>query len=138
MVAGFVSAHSAMVRQVHGGVVRNKQSKPGSVAIIVGGGSEHYPAFAGLVGQGLAHGAAMGYLFASPSVQQIYFVARAANNGDGVLLMFGNYSDDVLHFGLACERLREEGIPCETMAITDDISSAPLVEKNKRRGVAVW
>lgn len=136
MVAGFVSAHAAMVRQVPGGVVRNTQSKPGSVAIVVGGGSGHYPAFAGLVGQGLAHGAAMGNLFASPSAQQICSVARAASNGGGVLLMFGNYAGDVLHFGLACERLRAEGIPCETMAITDDISSAPLAEKEKRRGVA--
>lgn len=136
MVAGFVSAHASIVRQVPGGVVRNTQSKPGSIAIVVGGGSGHYPAFAGLVGQGLAHGAAMGNLFASPSAQQICSVARAANNGGGVLLMFGNYAGDVLHFGLACERLRAEGIPCETMAITDDISSAPLAEKEKRRGVA--
>jgi dihydroxyacetone kinase len=35
--------------------------------------------------QGLAHGAAMGNLFASPSAQQIYNVARAAHNGAGVL-----------------------------------------------------
>ena len=136
MVAGFVNAHSSMVRQVPGGVVRNTKSKPGSVAVVVGGGSGHYPAFAGLVGQGLAHGAAMGNLFASPSAQQICSVARAANNGGGVLLMFGNYAGDVLHFGLACERLRAEGIPCEVMPVTDDISSAPLAERTKRRGVA--
>lgn len=136
MVAGFVNAHAAQVRQVPGGVVRSTQSKAGSVAVVVGGGSGHYPAFAGLVGQGLAHGAAMGNLFASPSAQQICSVARAANNGGGVLLAFGNYAGDVLHFGLACERLRAEGIPCETIAITDDISSAPIAEKEKRRGVA--
>ncbi|EJQ8995640.1 dihydroxyacetone kinase family protein, partial [Salmonella enterica] len=136
MVAGFVNAHSSLVRQVPGGVVRNTQSKPDSVAIVIGGGSGHYPAFAGLVGQGLAHGAAMGNLFASPSAQQICSVARAANNGGGVLLAFGNYAGDVLHFGLACERLRAEGIPCETIAVTDDISSATLSEKERRRGVA--
>lgn len=136
MVSGFVSAHKAMVRQVTGGVVRNTRSKPGSVAVVIGGGSGHYPAFAGLVGQGLAHGAAMGNLFASPSAQQICSVARAAHNGGGVLLTFGNYAGDVLHFGMACERLRAEGIPCETLAITDDVSSAPLAEKERRRGVA--
>jgi hypothetical protein len=27
--------------------------------------------------------------------------------------MFGNYAGDVLHFGLACERLRAEGIPAK-------------------------
>lgn len=136
MFAGFVNANAALVRQVPGGVVRNTQSKPGSVAIVVGGGSGHYPAFAGLVGQGLAHGAAMGNLFASPSAQQICSVARAANNGGGVLLAFGNYAGDVLHFGLACERLRTEGIPCETLAVTDDITSASGSEPEKRRGVA--
>lgn len=136
LIEGFVAANADKVRQVPGGVVRNTRSEAGSVAVIVGGGSGHYPAFAGLVGQGLAHGAAMGNLFASPSAQQIYNVARAADNGGGVLLMFGNYAGDVLHFGQACERLRSEGIPCELVAVTDDISSASVKEIEKRRGVA--
>ena len=46
----------------------------------MGGGSGHYPAFGGLVGQGLAHGAAMGNLFASPSTQQIHSVATAGRS----------------------------------------------------------
>lgn len=136
LIEGFVAANADKVRQVSGGVIRNTRSQPGSVAVVVGGGSGHYPAFAGLVGQGLAHGAAMGNLFASPSAQQIYNVARAANNGGGILLMFGNYAGDVLHFGQACERLRADGIPCEILAVTDDISSASVDEIEKRRGVA--
>jgi len=136
LIEGFVAANADKVRQVTGGVVRSTRSQPNTVAVIVGGGSGHYPAFAGLVGQGLAHGAAMGNLFASPSAQQIYNVARAAHNGAGVLLMFGNYAGDVLHFGQACERLRAEGIACEVLAVTDDISSAGKDELEKRRGVA--
>ncbi|NWA59901.1 dihydroxyacetone kinase family protein [Pantoea sp. B9002] len=136
LIEGFVAANADKVRQVAGGVVRSTRSQPNTVAVIVGGGSGHYPAFAGLVGQGLAHGAAMGNLFASPSAQQIYNVARAAHNGAGVLLMFGNYAGDVLHFGQACERLRAEGIACEVLAVTDDISSAGKDELEKRRGVA--
>lgn len=136
LIEGFVAANADKVRQVTGGVVRSTRSQPNTVAVIVGGGSGHYPAFAGLVGQGLAHGAAMGNLFASPSAQQIYNVARAAHNGAGVLLMFGNYAGDVLHFGQACERLRAEGIACEILAVTDDISSASKDELAKRRGVA--
>ncbi|MDI9222422.1 dihydroxyacetone kinase family protein [Pantoea sp. EA-12] len=136
LIEGFVAANADKVRQVTGGVVRSTRSQPNTVAVIVGGGSGHYPAFAGLVGQGLAHGAAMGNLFASPSAQQIYNVARAAHNGGGVLLMFGNYAGDVLHFGQACERLRAEGIACEILAVTDDISSASKDELAKRRGVA--
>ncbi|WP_299998883.1 dihydroxyacetone kinase family protein [uncultured Cedecea sp.] len=136
MIAGFVSANADVVRQVSGGVIRNTESTPGTVAIVIGGGSGHYPAFAGLVGQGMAHGAAMGNLFASPSAQQICAVARAANQGAGVLLAFGNYAGDVLHFGLARERLIAEGIPCELIAVTDDITSAAVGEIEKRRGVA--
>ncbi|VDZ72517.1 dihydroxyacetone kinase [Atlantibacter hermannii] len=47
MVAGFVNANAEIVRQVPGGVIRNTQSQPGTVAIVIGGGSGHYPAFAG-------------------------------------------------------------------------------------------
>jgi dihydroxyacetone kinase len=106
------------------------------VALVIGGGSGHYPAFAGLVGQGLAHGAAMGNLFASPSAQQVYNVAKASNNGAGVLLGYGNYAGDVLHFNQAQDRLRREGIDCRSIAVTDDVSSAPLAERHKRRGIA--
>ncbi|WP_104137729.1 dihydroxyacetone kinase family protein [Arthrobacter sp. ZGTC131] len=136
MIEGFVASHGRWVKRVSGGVVRNTQSTPDTVALVIGGGSGHYPAFAGLVGQGLAHGAAMGNLFASPSAQQIYNVAKAANNGGGVLLGYGNYAGDVLHFNQAQDRLRKDGIDCRSIAVTDDVSSAPLAERTKRRGIA--
>ncbi|MDQ0076420.1 dihydroxyacetone kinase family protein [Arthrobacter oryzae] len=136
MIEGFVASHGRWVKRVSGGVVRNTQSTPDTVALVIGGGSGHYPAFAGLVGQGLAHGAAMGNLFASPSAQQVFNVAKAANNGAGVLLGYGNYAGDVLHFNQAQDRLRKEGIDCRSIAVTDDVSSAPLAERTKRRGIA--
>ena len=136
MIEGFVASHGRWVKRVSGGVIRNTKSTPDTVALVIGGGSGHYPAFAGLVGQGLAHGAAMGNLFASPSAQQVYNVAKAANNGAGVLLGYGNYAGDVLHFNQAQERLGKEGIDCRSIAVTDDISSAPLAEHTKRRGIA--
>jgi D-erythrulose 4-kinase len=136
MIEGFVASHRRWVKRVSGGVVRNTRSTPGTAALVIGGGSGHYPAFAGLVGQGLAHGAAMGNLFASPSAQQIYNVAKAANNGGGVLLGYGNYAGDVLHFNQAQDRLRNEGIDCRSIVVTDDVSSAPPAERAKRRGIA--
>ncbi|MFJ8925511.1 dihydroxyacetone kinase family protein [Streptomyces sp. NPDC102364] len=135
-LAGFVAAHRRWVRPVTGGVVRATAKTPGQVAVVIGGGSGHYPAFSGLVGQGLAHGAAVGNVFASPSAQQIRGVAKAAQSGGGVLLMYGNYAGDVLHFGQAAERLNGEGIPTRTFAVTDDISSAGPDEAHKRRGIA--
>jgi dihydroxyacetone kinase len=136
MIEGFVAANGRYVRRVVGGVVRATAVQEGQVAVVVGGGSGHYPAFGGLVGQGLAHGAAMGNLFASPSAQQVHAVATAAHSGGGVLLTYGNYAGDVLNFDAAQERLRSDGISVETVTVTDDVKSAPIDEKHKRRGVA--
>jgi len=136
MIDGFVAAHERYVRRVPGGVVRSTLSPAGQVAVVVGGGSGHYPAFGGLVGPGLAHGAAMGNLFASPSTQQVVSVAKEADNGGGVFFSYGNYAGDVLNFDAAQERLRADGIPCETVTVTDDVVSAKPDERHRRRGIA--
>lgn len=133
---GFAAAHHRWVRPVSGGVVRAGGTPDGQVAVVIGGGSGHYPAFSGLVGQGLAHGAAVGNVFASPSARQIRSVARSAHGGAGVLLMYGNYAGDVLHFGQAAEHLNAEGVEARTLAVTDDISSAGPDERAERRGIA--
>lgn len=135
-LAGFVAAHGDLVRAVDGGVVRATPAPRGSVAVVVGGGSGHYPAFAGVVGAGMAGGAVCGNIFTSPSAGQAYRVAKAAHRGGGVLFSFGNYAGDVLHFGEAQDRLREEGIDARTVLCTDDIASAPIDEIDKRRGIA--
>lgn len=136
MVDGFVRANRRWVRRVPGGVSRSTRSPEAEVAVVIGGGSGHYPAFGGLVGPGLAHGAAMGQLFASPSAQQVESVIRASEQGRGVLLSFGNYAGDVLHFGAAQEAVLKDGIDCRTVLVTDDIFSAPPSEAHKRRGIA--
>lgn len=136
MIAGFVAAHKNLVAQVPGGVVRKYVAEEPTVGVVVGGGSGHYPAFAGLVGTGMAHGAAMGNVFASPSVQQIYSVAKSCEQGQGILLSYGNYAGDVLNFNAAQERLRSEGHDVRTVVVTDDIASAPAHEVEKRRGIA--
>ena len=135
-IIGFVAAHRHLVRRVPGGVARATHTVPGQVAVVIGGGSGHYPAFAGLVGPGLAHGAALGNVFASPSAQQVHGVARAVEAGAGVLLSYGNYAGDVLNFDQAQEQLRAEGLDCRTVRVTDDIYSAPRDERDKRRGIA--
>jgi dihydroxyacetone kinase len=136
LTEGFAAAYPQWIRQVPGGVVRSSGAAPGNVVIITGGGSGHYPAFAGLVGPGLVHGAAMGNIFASPSAQQIYSVAKSADAGGGVLLTYGNYAGDVLNFTQAQDRLNAEGIRTVMVAVTDDIASASEAEIGKRRGIA--
>ena len=135
-LAGFVAAHGDIVRAVDGGVVRAAPGPRGSVAVVIGGGSGHYPAFAGVVGPGFASAAVCGNIFTSPSAGQAYRVAKAAHRGGGVLFSYGNYAGDVLHFGEAQERLRDEGVDVRTVLCTDDIASAPADQVEKRRGIA--
>lgn len=135
---GFLAANRRYARKVFGGAVRATESTPGKVALVVGGGTGHYPAFAGWVGQGMADGVIFGNIFSSPSAAQAVSVARAAHKGGGVLIAFGNYSGDVLHFGEAAERLGSEGIDARIAVVTDDIASAAPEQLHLRRGICGW
>ncbi|TVY98980.1 dihydroxyacetone kinase family protein [Trebonia kvetii] len=136
MLEGFADVHKERVRATPGGVLRAVTPPAGKVAVVTGGGSGHYPAFAGLVGPGLADAAAVGDLFASPSARQIVDVARAADRGGGVLFVFGNYTGDVLNFTLAAQRLRLAGVDVAVVPVTDDVASASPDEAASRRGIA--
>ncbi|MGO8063848.1 dihydroxyacetone kinase subunit DhaK, partial [Rhizobium johnstonii] len=74
-VAGLVSAFPNHLSPVFGGVVRAARTDR-KVALVVGGGSGHYPAFAGWVGPGFADGAVCGNIFSSPSASQAYAVCK--------------------------------------------------------------
>nr|WP_280273577.1 dihydroxyacetone kinase family protein [Nocardia wallacei] len=136
MLTGFLDANAEYVVGVPGGVVRIAPTRPGKVAVVVGGGSGHYPAFCGVVGPGFADGAVVGNIFTSPSAADAISVARAADSGAGVLLTTGNYAGDVMNFGLAVEQLNADGIAARYFAVTDDIASAPAGEEDRRRGIA--
>lgn len=133
---GFAALHAGLVRKVTGGVVARGRTRDGRVAIVVGGGSGHYPMFAGYVGTGLADGAVVGNIFTSPSGQFAYSVGKSADRGSGVVFCYGNYAGDVMNFGVAEERLRAEGIPAASVIVTDDVLSAARDELEKRRGIA--
>lgn len=136
MLAGFLDANARYVTGVPGGVVRATETPSGKVAVVVGGGSGHYPAFCGVVGPGFADGAVVGNIFTSPSTREAASVARAAHGDSGVLLITGNYAGDVMNFGLAVTQLQTEGIDARYLAVTDDIASAPTDDIAKRRGIA--
>lgn len=136
MLAGFLDAHADRVAGVPGGVVRAAATRPGKVAVVVGGGSGHYPAFCGVVGPGFADGAVVGNIFTSPSAEDAYNVGKAASGGGGVVITSGNYAGDVMNFTQARDRLRDEGIASEVVFVTDDIASAPASDVAKRRGIA--
>ena len=117
-------------------IVRTSQKPKGRVAIVTGGGSGHLPVFTGYVGKGLADACAIGEVFSSPSVDQIVDAIRAVSSGSGVLLLQGNYSGDNMNFEMASEIVQLDGIETRIVRVADDVASASLEERSKRRGVA--
>jgi dihydroxyacetone kinase len=138
VIDGFAAAYARYVERVPNaaGFIRSSGPISGKVSLVVGGGSGHYPSYAGIVGRGFADGCVMGDVFTSPSTEQIYRISKAANGGAGVLLSFGNYAGDRLNFAAAQERLIAEGIATQIVYVTDDIASAKPDEKDLRRGIA--
>lgn len=108
----------------------------GKVGIVSGGGSGHLPVFTGYVGKGLLDACAIGDVFSSPGVDQVTEAIRAAHGGAGVLCLYGNYGGDNMNFDMAGEMVEMEDIRTTTVRVADDVASAPLAERSKRRGVA--
>jgi dihydroxyacetone kinase-like protein len=117
-------------------VIKRAKKSSNKVGLVTGGGSGHLPVFTGYVGEGLLDTCAIGSVFASPSVDQIASAIRNADNGNGVLCILGNYGGDVMNFEMACEIVKDEGVNTKTIIVADDIASANLEEKEKRRGIA--
>jgi dihydroxyacetone kinase-like protein len=138
MLEGIILAHSDQLRQLPGAraVVRAAAPVQGKVGIATGGGSGHLPVFMGYVGDGLADGAAIGNVFASPSADEMLEVTRAVHASAGVLYIYGNYGGDVMNFDLAAELADAEGIEVATVLGADDVASAPRGEEDRRRGIA--
>lgn len=113
-----------------------KESTPGKVAIITGGGTGHLPLFLGYVGKGLLDGCAVGDVFQSPSAEQIYELSKHLDQGAGVLYLYGNYTGDIMNFDMAAELCEMDGIKTETLIGNDDICSAEKENISVRRGVA--
>nr|WP_321464076.1 dihydroxyacetone kinase subunit DhaL [uncultured Cohaesibacter sp.] len=139
MIEGMLLAHPDLLKlegKTGRAVVAVDGPRDGKVGIVVGGGSGHEPAFAGYVGRGLADAAAVGNVFASPSPEHIKEAAMAADGGAGIVFLYGNYTGDVLNFDMAAEECAEIGIDVRSVAVTDDVASAPRDKKAERRGIA--
>ena len=138
VLKGFAAAYPDYVARVPdaAGFVRAGGPLDGKVSLVIGGGSGHYPSYSGVVGTGFADAGVLGDIFASPSAEQIYRVARAADGGAGIVLSFGNYAGDRLNFGVAQDRLKQQGIDARVLYVTDDVASAAPDKRSDRRGIA--
>lgn len=131
---GFAAAHADIVtlgaeRQF----VRRRQTKPGKVALISGGGSGHEPLHAGFVGHGMLDAACPGQVFTSPTPNQMLAAAQSVDGGAGVLFIVKNYSGDMMNFQMAAEMLDRENA---TVIVNDDVAVENSTYTTGRRGVA--
>lgn len=138
MLEGLCVAHPELKRMGDDGrvIARSRGAVAGKVGIVTGGGSGHLPVFLGYVGEGLLDSCAVGNVFAGPRMADCMEAARAADGGEGVLQLYGNYGGDRMNFDMAAEMLELEGIATASVRVTDDVASAPLDQQDKRRGVA--
>jgi dihydroxyacetone kinase len=133
---GFVGAYADLVALAEPRVVVRRRPARDKVGVVVGGGSGHEPAFVGYVGRGIADAAACGNIFASPPPNVVLAAIHGANHGRGVIMGYGNYAGDVMNFGLAAQLAVAEGIEVREIRVSDDVASAPVAERAKRRGIA--
>jgi phosphoenolpyruvate---glycerone phosphotransferase subunit DhaK len=136
LLEGLVIAYDGKARKVGKRSIVMNELRPNAPALLVGGGAGHEPIYHGLVGVGMADGAACGDIFAAPPPDIVLEATQAVNRGKGVLYLYGNYAGDVMNFDIGAELAEEEGIEVRTVIIHDDVASAPAAEKHKRRGVA--
>jgi dihydroxyacetone kinase-like protein len=138
MLTAYVLAHADLVTVTENERVIKYKNAPieGKVGIVTGGGSGHKPAFIGYVGRNMVDAVACGELFSSPPAQMFYDAALAANSGNGIAILYGNYAGDNMNVAMAIEQLEEDGIMVKKVVANDDVPSAPKGEESRRRGVA--
>lgn len=138
-VSGFVKAHRNIVRLDPANprvVVSLNAPVKGKVGIVTGGGSGHEPAFIGYAGRNMVDAVAVGELFSSPTAKSFHDAIRATDGGAGVAILYGNYAGDNMNVKMASKLAAKDGIEVATVVANDDVCSAPLSEREKRRGVA--
>ena len=137
-VKGFVKAHSDIVRLAENPRVIVARDAPfaGKVGVVTGGGSGHEPAFIGYTGRNMLDAVAVGELFSSPTAKSFHDAIREADGGKGVVVLYGNYAGDNMNVKMAMKLAAKDGIEVATVVANDDVCSAPLTEREKRRGVA--
>ena len=131
---GFAAAHADIVILGPGRqYLSRRETKPGKVALISGGGSGHEPLHAGFVGYGMLDAACPGQVFTSPTPDQMIAAAEAVESGAGVLFIVKNYEGDIMNFDMAAEMAGREIMKVVT---DDDVAVETSTYSTGRRGVA--
>jgi len=137
MLEGFLKTHSDLVEKTDNHrVIKAKDIPKDKVGIVTGGGSGHKPAFIGYVGKNMCDAAAVGEICSSPTAAAFLDSFKAADQGNGVACLYGNYSGDNMNVKMAIKMAQKQGLTVKTVVANDDVASAPQDQWAKRRGVA--
>ena len=137
MLEGFLKTHPDLVEKTNNPrVVKAKDIPKDKVGIVTGGGSGHKPAFIGYVGKNMCDAAAVGEICSSPTAAAFLDSFKAADQGNGVACLYGNYSGDNMNVKMAIKMAQKQGLTVKTVVANDDVASAPQDQREKRRGVA--
>ncbi|WP_411681011.1 dihydroxyacetone kinase subunit DhaK [Clostridium thailandense] len=137
-LAGICAAHPQHVKKLENVnvLVRTDGPVKGKVALVSGGGSGHEPLDGGYVGKGMLDAAVAGAIFTSPTPDQIYEAIKAADSGNGVLIIILNYTGDIMNFEMAKDMAEMEGIKVDTVIVNDDVAVENSTYTAGRRGIA--
>lgn len=138
MLSGFAIAHSDIVATTANPKVLKYKNAPvsGKVGVVTGGGSGHKPAFIGYIGRNMVDAVAAGEIFSSPTAKSFYDAIKAADSGNGVAVLYGNYMGDNMNVRMASSMAADDDIVVKKVVANDDVASAPSDQREKRRGVA--
>jgi dihydroxyacetone kinase-like protein len=135
-LAGMHAAYPDLIRTLPEYRAIIRANAPSSkVAVISGGGSGHEPMHGGFVGYGMLDAACSGEIFTSPTPEQMYEAARAANGGCGIFFIVKNYTGDIMNFQMASDLLKGDGIEVEQIVVNDDVAVSDSTWTAGRRGV---
>jgi len=133
-LSGFAAAHQDLVQlHLEPNFLTRTDKASNKVAIISGGGSGHEPLHSGFIGYGMLDAACSGYVFTSPSPDQMLAAAEVVDSGKGVLFIVKNYAGDVMNFEMAAEMATCENA---TVLTNDDVAVINSTFTTGRRGVA--
>lgn len=137
LTTAYASVYSDRVVKLAGeSVIRRRKLNPGKVGVIIGNGSGHEPACIGFVGKNALTANAYGNIFAAAGPNTILAAIKAVDTGAGVVLLISNHAGDILNAKVAQAWAAEDGHKVICVLLYDDVLSAPLEQKEERRGTA--
>ncbi|KAF5303034.1 hypothetical protein FQR65_LT08363 [Abscondita terminalis] len=106
------------------------------VKVVSGGPSGHEPAHTGYVGKGMLTAAIQGEIFQAPLISEIVNAIKEVNYKlvSGVLVIVQNTTSNRLNFGLAVERVRNQGVDVKLLLVDDEF--CVINQRHGRRGLS--